>query len=191
MSKYISILPSNSTPLERAIEQSIVSTQQLKIEINLLWNPDKCLEHLLPWLAWAYSVDVWDDQWPEQTKRNVIKASLRVHSQKGSIGSIKRALHAAGYGDAEIREGTPATLYDGKAKFDGTWDHSAADHWAEYRVILKKSITIDQAQPLIEILKNTAPARCRLKGLFYTEAASRYDGTWSFDGSRTHGVVAA
>ncbi|WP_286104321.1 phage tail protein I, partial [Escherichia coli] len=23
----------------------------------------------LPWLAWAFSVDRWDEKWPEATKR--------------------------------------------------------------------------------------------------------------------------
>lgn len=61
------------------------------------WNPDTCPAALLPWLAWAFSVDEWDSAWTEQEKREVIKASLDVHKHKGTIGAVRRALTPLGY----------------------------------------------------------------------------------------------
>jgi len=58
---------------------------------------------LLPWLAWACSVDIWDDDWPEDTRRRVIADSYSVHSVKGTVGAVKRALAALG-AEAELVE---------------------------------------------------------------------------------------
>ncbi len=53
--------------------------------------------------AYALSVDVWNDRWPEQTKRAVCANSLNVHLHKGTLGGIEHALGALGV-RAEIVE---------------------------------------------------------------------------------------
>jgi phage tail P2-like protein len=99
-----SLLPPNSTLLERAIEAAMHKRlNALPVPIRDLWNADTCPAHLLGWLAWAKSVDVWDESWPEAQKRAVIKASRFVHQHKGTIGAVRRALDALGIG-LEIRE---------------------------------------------------------------------------------------
>lgn len=92
-----SLLPSGSTPLERATSLVMAESTALPVPIRALWNPDTCPEPLLPYLAWAFSVDRWDMHWPEATKRQVIKAAFFVHKHKGTIGALRRVVEPLGY----------------------------------------------------------------------------------------------
>ncbi|MGX0889044.1 phage tail P2-like protein [Pseudomonas sp. ADAK2 TE3594] len=90
-----SLLPLNSTPLERAIEATFA--EQTLIPLRALYNPDTCPVHLLPHLAWAWSVDRWDPNWSEPVKRAAIKASFYIHAHKGTIGALRRVVEPLGY----------------------------------------------------------------------------------------------
>ncbi|MDO5562509.1 MAG: phage tail protein I, partial [Synergistaceae bacterium] len=61
------------------------------------WNPDTCPANLLPWLAWAFHADDWNDEWPEGVKRAVVRDSLEMHRRKGTVWAVKRALANVGY----------------------------------------------------------------------------------------------
>ena len=88
------LLPNNSTHLERALAQSNAAISDIPVRIKDIWNPDRCPVRLLPWLAWALSVDEWDPNWSEERRRAVIKASIPVHKYKGTIGAVREALAA-------------------------------------------------------------------------------------------------
>lgn len=90
-----SLLPINSSRLERAIEAAIDETTE--IPLRTLYNPDTCPVALLPWLAWAWSVDRWDSQWPEAVKRSAIRSAFYIHLRKGTIGSLRRVVEPLGY----------------------------------------------------------------------------------------------
>lgn len=93
------LLPPNASPLERALE-SVAADRIEAIEterVRTLWTPANCPTPLLPWLAWALSVDEWDADWSEATQRAVIAASVEVHRRKGTLGAVRRALAATGY----------------------------------------------------------------------------------------------
>lgn len=90
------LLPPNATAEERAIEQTTARLGEIPAELGRLWNPDTCPAELLPWLAWALSVDEWDSEWSEQTQRGIIKASATVHRHKGTVGAVKKALASLG-----------------------------------------------------------------------------------------------
>jgi len=90
-----SLLPLNSTQLERAMEAAIF--EKTIVPLRDLYNPDTCPVHLLPHLAWAWSVDRWDYRWSEATKRAAIKASYYIHKHKGTIGAIRRVVEPLGY----------------------------------------------------------------------------------------------
>jgi phage tail P2-like protein len=92
-----SILPSNSTSAEYALEQSTAKAYVHELKNRSIWNPDTCPAELLPWLAWSLSVDTWNDNWSEQEKRNIIKNSFAYHKTKGTIGALKTALESLGY----------------------------------------------------------------------------------------------
>ena len=88
-------LPNNSTRLERAVEAADAETTA--ITLRTLYNPDTCPPHLLYQLAWAWSVDRWDDNWSEAVKRSVIKSSFYIHKHKGTIGALRRVVEPFGY----------------------------------------------------------------------------------------------
>lgn len=90
-----SLLPLNSTSLERAIEAATDETTQ--IPLRTLYNPQTCPAHLLYHLAWAWSVDRWDEEWAEPVKRAAISASFYIHEHKGTIGAIRRVVEPLGY----------------------------------------------------------------------------------------------
>lgn len=92
-----SLLPPSSSDFMRRVAQTAEVLSDLAVDLNTLWNADKCPLDLLPYLAWALSVDRWDKNWSEQTKRQVIKAAWMVHRQRGTIASIRRAIEPVGY----------------------------------------------------------------------------------------------
>lgn len=90
-----SLLPNNATPLERAVEAADAETAV--IPLRDLYNPDTCPAHLLYQLAWAWSVDRWDEGWSEAVKRSVIKSAFYIHKHKGTIGALRRVVEPFGY----------------------------------------------------------------------------------------------
>ena len=90
-----SLLPPNATSLERGLETvTAESVARTEFDHRRLWNPDKCPEDLLAWLAWGFSVDDWSSDWPESKKRSVINTAIEVHRRKGTKGAIRRQLEA-------------------------------------------------------------------------------------------------
>lgn len=89
------LLPPSSTKLEKKLSQA--TTCDLPIQLRSLWNPQTCPYELLPYLAWQYSVDYWDENWSEQTKRQVITEAFEIHQHKGTREAIRRAVSPFGY----------------------------------------------------------------------------------------------
>lgn len=92
------LLPPSATPQERALAETVARISNVPTPARDLWNPDTCPIELLPWLAWAFSLDAWDTSWTEAQQRAAVKASYSVHRYKGTIGSVKDALNALGLG---------------------------------------------------------------------------------------------
>lgn len=184
------LLPPSWTRPELAMETAFApQISRIPVEIHKLWNPAECPAELLPWLAATLSVDVWDPEWPEQTQRDVIAASISVHRHKGTVAAVKAALVAAGYGASTLIEGATAEIYNGAITHDGSKTYATADHWATYQVILERAITFDQAETLARILTRVAPARCHLSRLTYVQANNRYNGAITHDGAYAYGIA--
>jgi phage tail P2-like protein len=97
------LLPQNATTLETALEGSIARISDVPTPVRDTWNPDACPENMLPWLAWAFSVDDWDASWDATQKRNAIKSAVRVQRYKGTIGAVRDALSVLGI-DVQVQE---------------------------------------------------------------------------------------
>ena len=97
MNKHVPTLPPNTTALERAIAVACAELVNVPVPLRDLWNADRCPVNLLPFLAWACSVDRWDDAWPESIKRGTIKASYFIHKHKGTIAAVRRVVESLGY----------------------------------------------------------------------------------------------
>jgi phage tail P2-like protein len=98
-----SLLPPNATGLERVAEAVTACVAQVDTVVDLLWNPWTCPENLLPWLAWAMSVDTWRSSWPLPVKRARVAGSLLVQRRKGTARSIADVVGSFG-GSVEITE---------------------------------------------------------------------------------------
>ncbi|RDH41512.1 phage tail protein I [Zooshikella ganghwensis] len=95
MNGHKSILPGNLSELERDLEGSLAAAQAaIPVPIDTIWHAYKCPAALLPYLAWAVSVDHWQASWPEHIKRSVIAKSLEVHEIKGTRQAVEKALAA-------------------------------------------------------------------------------------------------
>lgn len=110
------LLPTGSTPLERAAATALAEAMELAVPLRDLFSPERCPAAFLPFLAWGFSVDRWDERWSEKTKRAVIKAAFFVHQHKGTIGAVRRVVEPLGY-LIEVKEwwetvptGTPGTF---------------------------------------------------------------------------------
>lgn len=138
MSSAPTLLPPNATPLERALAKACAMPHSPE-EIRKLWNHRTCPLHLLPWLAWAWSVDEWDAAWTEAQQRAMVGASIRLHKKKGTVWAVREAL---------LRSGLEGVRIDEKP--------SDAEHWSHFDVdvsIVDRPLTqavIQRAYALIE-----------------------------------------
>lgn len=146
------ILPNNSTTLEHRAALACAAAEDLPLPIRDLWNPDTCPAALLPYLAWARSVDRWDAHWPVATKRKVIKAAWFIHKRKGTISALRRAVEPLGY-LIEIREWFEQTPPGRRGTF-------------RLRVgVLETGITAAMYPELERIIADTKPLSRHLAGL--------------------------
>lgn len=92
----MSLLPPNTTPLERNLEQVTERVTNLPVPLRRLWNPDECPEALLPWLAWSLGIDAWKAYWPLSIKRAIIKDAIHIKRKKGTTQSVRNIVSAFG-----------------------------------------------------------------------------------------------
>ncbi|CUY05452.1 phage tail protein I [Serratia marcescens] len=92
-----SLLPPGSSALERRAAESCAAVSDLNVPLRDLWNPDKCPIVFLPYLAWAFSVDRWDEKWTAAEKRKIVKDAFYIHRRKGTVAAIKRVIENMGY----------------------------------------------------------------------------------------------
>ncbi|MBH3307976.1 phage tail protein I [Pseudomonas mosselii] len=137
------LLPLNSTPLERAMEAA--TAERTAVLLRTLYNPDTCPVRLLPYLAWAWSVDRWDGSWSEAVKRSVIRSAFYIHAHKGTIGALRRVVEPFGYLIEVVEwwkmqpEGVPGTF----ALKVGVSDSGISDE-----VYRELSALLDDAKPV-------------------------------------------
>ena len=189
MSETPTILPHNASDIEIDLEHLSDRQQQFAATTKTLWNPDTCPASILPWLAWAFSVDEWDPNWSDDAKRATIRDAVSVHRLKGTIGSVKAALASAGYGDAEVIERFGWEFHDGTNLRNGSINRVRGDQWAEYRVVLTRPITVEQASQVRKILEEIAPTRSHLKALQYPEAQNLHNNKIIRNGVYTRGTA--
>lgn len=137
------LLPPNATPLERALARAGAMPHKPEI-IRTLWNPWTCPIELLPWLAWAWSVDEWDLAWTETQQRAMVAASKKLHQKKGTTWAVREALIRSGLESVRIVE------------------HPEGAHWAEFDVevaVVDRPLTqaaMERATALINEYKRQA-----------------------------------
>ncbi|TEU24684.1 phage tail protein I [Alkanindiges illinoisensis] len=91
------LLPPNSTKFEMNYENTFSRISSVEIKTRTFNDAEQAPVQVLPWLAWERSVDIWDNSWTEEQKRNVIKNALYNHSIKGTFGALELALNSLGF----------------------------------------------------------------------------------------------
>lgn len=113
---FESLLPSNSTKLERDMEATTARIASVPVPLRDLWNPDTCPVELLPWLAWTLSIDGWKPYWPEAIKRERIRQAINIQRIKGTVKAVRDAVNSFGADIAfkewfeTVPKGTPHTF---------------------------------------------------------------------------------
>ncbi|QFT84489.1 Phage tail protein [Halomonas sp. THAF12] len=178
MSNSRSLLPPNSSPLERAVESA---TDRLSAPaVHTLWDPWDCPAHLLPWLAWAVGVGEWADDWPEDVRRQSIASAMAIARRRGSVWAVREALRAAGYADATVEEGLPVLRHDGAQLRDGTETYGGGNRWAMFRLIADigedKGVGGAELGRLLRLVDAAKPVRSELREVAYrTTVADDFD----------------
>lgn len=132
-----SLLPPNSTDLERAIAEATARSTDLAVPLRTLWNPEQIRADLLPYLAWAYSVEEeWEFAETEAERRALVASSVELHRYKGTPYAVRRGLQSLGFLDAEIHEGEQVLRHDGSFLRSGSETYNAGSRWALFSVTL-------------------------------------------------------
>ena len=92
-----SLLPPGSSALERRLAQACSGISDINVPLRDLWNPWKCPAKFLPYLAWAFSVDRWEENWTETAKRQAVSDAFWIHQRKGTVAAVKRVIEGLGY----------------------------------------------------------------------------------------------
>lgn len=111
----MTLLPSNATPAEIALDETMARIGDIDVPIAKLRDPWKCPVALLPWLAWQRRVKTWNPKWPEDVQRQVIAAAPEVHRYCGTPYAVETALGALNLDGFTLTEwfeqaGTPGTF---------------------------------------------------------------------------------
>lgn len=151
------LLPVGSSVLEVAAAAAAAEIERVPVPLRTLWDPFACPVNLLPYLAWALSVDRWDPDWPEATKRNVIASSFYVHQHKGTISALRRVVEPLGY-LIEVKE---------------WWQLN--EEPGTFRLVvgvLDSGITDEMYQELERLIEDAKPASRHLTGLAISLSAT-------------------
>ena len=68
--RHQSLLPANSRPLEHALAGATAKLEPIPVPFDTIWDVDTAPDSLLPYLAYAWSVDEWNDNWVLQHWNN-------------------------------------------------------------------------------------------------------------------------
>lgn len=168
---FKTLLPPNATLLELATEASMAIAFDHDLDIDKLWSAEDCPIDLLPYLAWALSVDTWNADWPEHVKRQVVASSVYVHRFKGTPAGIKAALNALDLG---------VTISE-------WFDHGGDPYTFKADVMVTtRGLTDREFQDIINVIAATKNARSHLSQLrvYLTTAADTVLASATVTGER-------
>lgn len=91
------LLPPSSGDWMRHTETVTARLSAITVALRTLWTPTVCPVELLPYLAWALSVDRWDKNWPAAKKVEAIQQSYWQHRRKGTRAAVRRVIESMGF----------------------------------------------------------------------------------------------
>ncbi|MFZ1873246.1 MAG: phage tail protein I [Chania sp.] len=91
------LLPPSASAWMRHTETVTARLSAITVALRTLWTPTACPVDLLPYLAWALSVDQWDKGWAVERKIEAIQQSYWIHRRKGTRAAVRRAIESMGF----------------------------------------------------------------------------------------------
>ncbi|POA99731.1 phage tail protein [Chromobacterium sinusclupearum] len=144
--------------------------------VNLI---DTVQPDLLPLLADQFHIggeEGWQLAESDDAKRALLHSANELHRHKGTPWAIREVIRRLGLGEAVLIEGLAGQRRNGAIRRNGYYVHGDPNTWNQYRVVLGKPITNDQAAQLRRMLALYAPARSVLASLEYQAVANRHNG---------------
>ncbi|NWK88386.1 phage tail protein I [Raoultella terrigena] len=92
-----SLMATGSSVLEQRAAEACAVISDLSVPLRDLWNPWRCPVKFLPYLAWAFSVDRWEETWTETAKRQAVSEAFWIHQRKGTVAAVRRVIETLGY----------------------------------------------------------------------------------------------
>lgn len=164
--------------LNRPEKQQVMTTL-----VDLL--PDE----VMPLLAEKWSATGYDGMFiaeNAQLKSALIGNAMQLHRHKGTPFVIREVFRKLGFGEIEIDEGLILRDYSSNRSVAAI---PTNEKWAYYGIRLNQPITRDQAEELKKVLRNYAPARCKLGVFDYKAAPLRYNHKATYNGAYNHGSI--
>ncbi|EPK7437805.1 TPA: phage tail protein I [Klebsiella pneumoniae] len=90
-------MATGSSVLEQRAAAACAVISDLSVPLRDLWNPWRCPVKFLPYLAWAFSVDRWEETWSETEKRQAVSDAFWIHQRKGTVAAVRRVIETLGY----------------------------------------------------------------------------------------------
>lgn len=90
-------MATGSSALEQRAAAACAVISDLSVPLRDLWNPWRCPVKFLPYLAWAFSVDRWEETWSETEKRQAVSDAFWIHQRKGTVAAVRRVIETLGY----------------------------------------------------------------------------------------------
>ncbi|WP_295855180.1 phage tail protein I [uncultured Xylophilus sp.] len=149
MSERTLLLPPNQSALDAALAVACAPDADAA-DVARLWDAQRCPLPLLPWLAWALSVDEWDADWTEAQQRATVAASIALHRKKGTPWAVRQALERAGIEQVRLVEHIPGA------------------HWAEFDVdltVVDRPLVESVVAKIAGLVDAYKPARSHLRRL--------------------------
>lgn len=164
-----SLLPPGSSALERRLAEACSGISGLNVPLRDMWNPATCPASFLPYLAWAFSVDRWDEGWAESVKRQVVRDAFYIHQHKGTISAVRRVVEPFGFLIRVIE-----WWQNGDAPGTFRLDIGVEDQGITEETYLELERLISDAKPCSRHMLGMS-INLQSSGQFYTGAAC-YDG---------------
>ncbi|EXG33041.1 phage tail protein I [Acinetobacter pittii] len=148
----MNLLPPNTTAFEKKIVEATEKTTELNTNLSSLIRVDDAPADFLSILAWQFSVDRWQDDWPDDVKRAQIKNSIKVHTYKGTNFALRSIVESFGYS---------LTIHE-------WWQESPMNEPGTFQITIEtngRALTEKTSKTLVELLQDAKPLTRELKGI--------------------------
>ncbi|AXX46039.1 phage tail protein I [Acinetobacter baumannii] len=148
----MNLLPPNATNFENKLVKTTSKISEIDTDLSRLIRVDDAPSDFLSILAWQFSVDRWQDDWPDEVKRAQIKNSIKVHTYKGTNYALRSIVESFGYS---------ITIHE-------WWQESPMNEPGTFQITIDtngRALTEKTSKTLVELLNDAKPLTRELKGI--------------------------